>query len=161
MWRSIWRGPFYVGPLAHPVSTGSAIMRLLEVLWKAAVAVVALAAVAAMAISFLIWQSDKRDRADRAQMAEISVYGNYAPRICGPAKPFSLRAINNSSKAVKGFYYDATGYDEYGGIVAHASYQVVHQAVPAQTDARICVASLPRSFDSAQRIDIRITSLIR
>jgi hypothetical protein len=33
--RVIWNGPFYIGPLVQPVSLGSALMKVLEVWWRA------------------------------------------------------------------------------------------------------------------------------
>ena len=42
--RAIWNGPFYAGPLVRPVSVGDAILKLLETIWRASVAIIALAA---------------------------------------------------------------------------------------------------------------------
>lgn len=40
--RAVWNGPFHVGKISRPVSVGDALLKLLETLWRAAVAAVAI-----------------------------------------------------------------------------------------------------------------------
>ena len=54
MWkifRIIWDGPFYIGLLTRPISVGDVLIKVLETLWRAAVAVIALVAVLAGAVA--------------------------------------------------------------------------------------------------------------
>ena len=53
---SIWRGPFYVGPLVRPVSTGDAILKVMETIWRLIVVFFVLGVVAA--IFLILWENN-------------------------------------------------------------------------------------------------------
>lgn len=50
---TIWKGPFYIGQLSQPVSVGDVLLKLLETLWRTAIAIVAVVLIAAAGI--LAW----------------------------------------------------------------------------------------------------------
>lgn len=39
---ALWNGPFHVGPLERPVSTGDAILKILETAWRAGLLLIAI-----------------------------------------------------------------------------------------------------------------------
>ncbi len=51
--RAVWNGPFFIGPLTQPISFGSALMKILEVMWRAAL--LGLTATVTIAFSFACW----------------------------------------------------------------------------------------------------------
>lgn len=52
-WRSVWNGPFYIGPLVQPISLGSALIKVFEVAWRAAL--ISVGVILAIAIGDLSW----------------------------------------------------------------------------------------------------------
>jgi hypothetical protein len=59
--RSIWRWPFYVGPLVRPVSTGDALLKFLETIWRAIVIAFALILASALFVVLaIIWENANR-----------------------------------------------------------------------------------------------------
>lgn len=49
--KAIWNGPFYVGPLSSPASVGDVLLKVLETVWRALVAVVSLVLVSAAIVT--------------------------------------------------------------------------------------------------------------
>lgn len=49
--RAVWNGPFWIGPLTRPVSTGDAILKVLETIWKGIVVLLA----AALSVGMAAW----------------------------------------------------------------------------------------------------------
>lgn len=70
--RAIWRGPFYVGPLAHPVSLGSAVLKVFEVLWRAIVLLASgtVLTLCVLAASY-VYDSEVHPRRERALEADL------------------------------------------------------------------------------------------
>lgn len=48
----IWNGPFHIGPLTRPVSVGDVLIKILETLWRAVIAILTLAGSITGAIAF-------------------------------------------------------------------------------------------------------------
>lgn len=58
---SIWRGPFYVGPLVRPVSTGDAILKFLETIWRSIFIVFTVGLIGAILVALVItWENANR-----------------------------------------------------------------------------------------------------
>lgn len=102
--RSIWRGPFYVGPLVRPVSTGDAILKVMETIWRFIVIFFVLGVVAAIFLIFMIlWENTNR-QPSISDIVKVSVVQNR--KVCiDPAYPLLVKFDNPSHKTVKNIHF--------------------------------------------------------
>ena len=95
--RAIWRGPFSIGPLVQPVTLGSAILKILEVIWKAGLSIVLLGA--GLLILALIWQPI--DRAINPPFeSQLAGEAHFDPDSCSKDFPIVVIVRNRSKRAL-------------------------------------------------------------
>lgn len=92
-----WNGPFYVGKLTRPVYAGDAALKLLEVIWKAAVAVILLAAGAGALLALILWSGPILSPPLSKSIQAVVVYD---AKRCPAAYPLVATIYNQSSKMV-------------------------------------------------------------
>lgn len=112
MWRAIWNGPFYIGPIARPISVGDVLMKLLETLWRAAVIMVA----AFAALLAILWVVDKRaSDAQEKALRNTTVVASYDPDTCGFARPIAVLVTNNGKLPLSYVGYEVMILSHIGG----------------------------------------------
>jgi hypothetical protein len=112
MWRAIWNGPFFIGPLTRPVSVGDVMMKVLETAWRAAVLIVG--AVGA----FVAWssiQSSLNERARNAAKLKTDVIANYDREACPASAPIRVLIGNRSNRTLSWVSYEVQVLDRPGG----------------------------------------------
>ncbi len=95
--RAVWSGPFAVGPLVQPISLGSALLRILEVIWKAVIALV-IAAGTTLMIG-VVWESI--DRALNPSLeSQLKAEAHFDPASCSKEYPIVVIIRNQSKRAL-------------------------------------------------------------
>jgi hypothetical protein len=91
--NAIWSGPFSIGPLVQPVSVGSAILKIIEVLWK--VSIVGLLFLLAAFVFFRTLEYFE-EAANPSLGSQIVASAKYDPLACGKENPIAVKLENNS-----------------------------------------------------------------
>lgn len=110
--RAIWDGPFYIGKLTRPVTTGEAILKYFETSWR--ITVVILAAALAIALGALGWVKILNPWLHPALEKKVAVRVTYDDGLaangqpvandkgdrCSPDHPIKVHLENQSGKAI-------------------------------------------------------------
>lgn len=112
MWRAIWNGPFYIGPLTRPVSVGDVLMKVLETAWRGAVLIGG--TVGAFVAWFLIgdWFDE---RATNAAKLKTDVIVRYDIEACPTSAPIHALIGNRSNRTLSWVSYEVQVLDRPGG----------------------------------------------
>ena len=141
MWRAVWNGPFYVGPLTRPISVGDVLMKLLETLWRAAVIMVA----AVAALLAMLWTQDKRasDARDKA-LRNTTVAASYDPDTCGFARPIKVLVTNTGKRPLSYVSYEVMILSGAGGqnLAPTSLSNLSVTDVPAGMRKRVCLTTV-------------------
>lgn len=119
MWRAIWNGPFYIGPLERPVSVGDVLMKVLETLWRTGLVIIGLAATALVLLLAWTWKTSEEQKRALEQM-QISV--RYDPDICGADRPLVVTFTNDGRRKITSVSYSVGILDSSGRDVAPAHF---------------------------------------
>lgn len=92
--KGIWSGPFNIGPLVQPITLGGAILKILEVAWKACVSLVLAGAV--LLILAAVWQSVDRVLNPPFE-SQLVGEAHFDPASCSKEFPIVV-IVRNSSK---------------------------------------------------------------
>jgi hypothetical protein len=93
--KAIWRGPFFVGPLARPISLGDALAKLFEVFWKGGVLLIC--GILAILAATIGWpEIDRYTHTDLTKKVEVAV--SWDPKVCSQRDLPLKVVISNNSK---------------------------------------------------------------
>lgn len=101
--NAIWSGPFSIGPLVQPVSVGSAILKIIEVLWKASIV-----GLLFLLVAFVFFQTLEyfEEDADLPLEWQIVASAKYDPLACGKESPIAVKLENESQSKLKSAQVD-------------------------------------------------------
>lgn len=145
MWRAIWNGPFYIGPLERPVSVGDVMMKVLETLWRTALVVIGLATTVMLLFLGWSWKTSEDQKRALAQM-QISV--RYAPDYCGAGKPLLITLTNDGRRKISSASYSVRISDSSGRDVAPAHFLWIEfsEAVPGRSATKDCLTPWQNNY---------------
>ena len=96
--RKVWAGPFAIGPLIQPISLGAALLRVLEVIWKFAVA----GAVVVATVFGVIMASDAAKNGDHTSFeSQLFTEAGFDPEGCGKETPLAITVRNGSTRTLR------------------------------------------------------------
>lgn len=127
--RSIWNGPFYIGALSPPVSVGDVLLKIMETVWRLALAIVGLALVAVLSLVAWIYVLEPMffpPLKDQIQVEAMFDDGSGPPPIkispagaqaekhfhCSPEFPLKIKFANRSSKPIGRIGFSIEGYEQ-------------------------------------------------
>jgi hypothetical protein len=147
MWRSIWNGPFYIGPLERPISVGDVLMKVLETLWRTGLVIVGLATTLLVLVLGWTWKTSE-DQKRALQQIQISV--RYAPDICGEDRPLLVTLTNDGRQKVSSLSYSVSISDASGRDVApaHFLYISFSEEVPGRSFKTDCLTPWQNAYGS-------------
>jgi hypothetical protein len=145
--RSVWNGPFYIGPLARPVSVGEVLLKLLETLWRAALSIIVLVVIVVAGV--LVWVQFLQPALFPALASQIIATASFddgtapappsigegeaRPFRCSPDYPVKILFQNTSDRTVRhlSFSIRATESGQTGNLVTDGEWREANSAIPA------------------------------
>jgi len=159
--RTVWNGPFHVGPLSRPVSVGDVLLKLLETLWRTVLLV--LAVVVAGAIGILAWAQFIEPAFFPPLKSQISAVVSYddgsaklppadgeKPFRCTPDYPIKIAFHNNSNKSVGhiDFAIEGRSANRSSNVVEGGAWRQADPVTPAGYTWQSCWAvSVQQGYD--------------
>lgn len=148
---AIWNGPFHVGTLVQPITLGSALMKVLEVAWRATLIIFVCLAVLLLGA---LWQ----DRLNDQRVARVQVQAAISFENCPETAPLWVEVFNENTFAIDGptVYLSTVGLTAWGApIYFPRSVEAGQTSVacfPIRTDVEtVGIGSLRTRVYSVQR----------
>lgn len=131
--RKTWAGPFYAGPLTHPVTVGDALLKLFQTLWHACVVVV----VGGCILFTAVWVSVQMQPPPLASKIHGSALVDV--KTCGNHKPLLVTFYNGNGVAIQDIAFDFTAREDgRSSNLVRPQYLHSDTIIPAGKAANLC-----------------------